>query len=73
MTYAETIKVLREALDQIREATFAEFQQEMDPRKGFNVLTDACPTCRRASTISHLKDRWALIQAIASETLRETE
>lgn len=72
MSAEEKVAVLTEALDKIREATYAEFQLEMDPRIGFRPKRDACPLCRRASTAQHLMSKWALIQAEAASALRET-
>jgi hypothetical protein len=67
------IFVLREGLDIIREATFAEFQEEAPSKNQFNVKKHACPWCRRASTIEHLRLKWALIQAEAARLLNLTE
>ena len=72
MSAEEKIAVLTGALETIREATFAEFQDEMDPRVGFRQKRDVCPVCRRASTVQHLKCKWALVQAAAAGALRET-
>lgn len=66
------VVVLTEALEAIREATFAEFQLETDPRYGFRPKRDACPLCRRASTAQHLMDKWAFIQAEAVKALKGT-
>lgn len=73
MTAEEKVAVLTAALEAIREATFAEFQDEMDPKFGFRAKRDACPLCRRASTAAHLKGMWALIQAEAARALRDTQ
>lgn len=70
MSAEQKVEVLTEAIEKIREATFAEFQLEMDPRVGFRPERDACPLCRRASTARHLRSRWALIQAEAAAALR---
>lgn len=70
MSAGEKVAILTEALEVIREATFAEFQDEMDPRIGFRPKRAACPVCRRASTAKHLKDKWGLIQSEAARALR---
>lgn len=72
MSAEEKVAVLSEALETIREATYAEFQTEYDPDIGFRPKRDVCPLCRRASTAQHLRDKWALIQAEAARALRET-
>lgn len=72
MSVHEKIVVLTEALERVREATYAEFQDETDPRIGFREKRDACPRCRRASTARHLRDKWALIQAESARALRVT-
>ena len=71
MSAEQKVEVLTQAMEKIREATFAEFQLEMDPRHGFRPKRDACPLCRRASTAEHLRSKWALIQAEAAASLRE--
>jgi hypothetical protein len=73
MSAEEKITFLRNSMESIREATFAEFQLETDPNFGFRSKRDACPLCRRASTAEHLKSSWALIQSEAARALRETE
>lgn len=73
MTAEEKVVILSAALEGIREATFAEFQLETDPRFGFRAKRDACPLCRRASTAAHLMSSWALIQAEAARALRDTQ
>ena len=73
MSAEEKVTVLTEAIEKIREATFAQYQDEMDPRKGFRPERDACPLCRRSSTAAHLRKNWAFIQAEAVRVLRETE
>jgi hypothetical protein len=70
VTSDEKVGVLTAALETIREATFAEFQLESDPRFGFRARRDACPLCRRASTAQHLAQKWALIQSAAADALR---
>lgn len=60
MSAEEKIAVLVMALERISEATEAEFQEE-----GY-----VCPLCRRASTVAHLRDRWAFIQAEATAARR---
>lgn len=70
MSAEQKVEVLTEAMEKIREATYAEFQLEMDPRVGFRAKRDACPLCRRASTAQHLMSKWALIQAEAAAALR---
>lgn len=72
MSAEEKIAVLTSALEVIREATFAEFQLEVDSRYGFRPKREACPLCRRASTAKHLADKWAFIQAEAVKAIRET-
>lgn len=69
----EIIEYLRMALEEIANATWAEFQLETDPAFGFRPKRDACPLCRRASTAEYLKKQWALIQAISARALRDTE
>ena len=64
---------LRESMEKIREATFAEFQEEAPRKSEFNVKKHACPWCRRASTIEHLRKHWAFIQAEAARVLTMTE
>jgi hypothetical protein len=73
MTSEEKVAVLTAALETIREATFAEFQLETDPKFGFRASRDACPLCRRASTAANLKSSWALIQVEAARALRDTQ
>ena len=73
MSAEQKVTVLSAALETIREATFAEFQLETDPRIGFRAKRDACPLCRRASTASHLMDKWALIQSESARALRLIE
>lgn len=74
MSAEEKVAVLTGALEEIREATFAQFQLEWDPDKGpFNKNVHVCPLCRRASTAAHLRSKWALIQSIAAEKLRLVE
>lgn len=69
----EKITVLTSALETIRTATYAEFQDEADRQHGFRPKRDVCPLCRRASTAEHLRENWARIQAEAARALRETE
>jgi len=70
----EKVAVLTEALEEIREATFAEFQLHWEPGLGpFNRKVHICPMCLRASTATHLKSKWALIQATAAASLRAVE
>ena len=71
MSAEQKVAVLSEALETIREATFAEFQTEMDPAYGFRPKRDVCPLCRRASTVPHLHKKWAEIQAVAADALRK--
>lgn len=74
MSDKEKVAVLAGALEEIREATFAQFQVEWDPDKGpFDKNVHVCPLCRRASTTRHLRDKWALIQATAARSLRAIE
>lgn len=74
MSAEEKVAVLTEALEEIREATFGQFQLEWDPDKGpFNKNVHVCPLCRRNSTATHLRDKWALIQATAAASLRAVE
>jgi hypothetical protein len=73
MSAEEKVAVLTRAVEEIREATYAEFQEQMDPQKGFNRKTDICPVCLRASTAAHLKSKWALIQSVAARVLRDIE
>lgn len=72
MSAEEKVAILTGALETIKEATYAEFQVEMDPRYGFRPKRDVCPVCRRASTALHLKNKWALIQSEAARALRTT-
>lgn len=72
MSSEEKVTVLTSALETIREATYAQFQEQMDPRKGFNKNRDVCPYCGRGSTVVHLRKNCALIQAEAARALRET-
>jgi len=74
MSDKEKVAVLAEALDEIREATIAEFQLHWDPSQGpFNRKVHICPMCLRASTATHLKSKWALIQSTAAAGLRAIE
>lgn len=74
MSDKEKVEVLVGALEEIREATFAEFQLHWDPSQGkFNRRVHICPQCLRASTATHLKSKWALIQATAAASLRAVE
>lgn len=74
MSDKEKVAVLTVALEEIREATYAQFQVEWDPDKGpFDKKVHVCPMCRRASTAAHLRSKWALIQSIAAEKLRLVE
>lgn len=73
MSAEEKVVVLTEALETIREATFAEFQIEAEDVYHFKARFHACPLCRRASTAKHLRDKWVLIQAAAAGALRDTE
>jgi hypothetical protein len=73
MSADEKVVILTDALAAIREATYAEFQVETDPRYGFRPKRDACPLCRRASTAQHLRQKWAGIQSEAARALRDTE
>jgi hypothetical protein len=70
----EKVAVLAGALEEIREATFAEFQLHWEPSQGpFNRKVHICPLCLRASTATHLKSKWAFIQATAARSLRAIE
>jgi hypothetical protein len=73
MSAEEKVVVLSNALETIREATFAEFQVEAEDVYHFKARFHVCPVCRRASTAAHLKDKWALIQAEAAGALRVTQ
>ena len=74
MSDKEKVAVLAEALEEIREATIAEFQLHWDPSQGpFNRKVHICPMCLRASTATHLKSKWALIQSTAAASLRAIE
>lgn len=74
MSDKEKVAVLVEAMEEIREATFAEFQLHWDPSQGpFNRKIHICPLCLRASTAEHLKSKWVLIQAAAARSLRTVE
>lgn len=72
MSAEEKVQVLTVAMEKIREATFAQFQEQMDPRIGFRPKRDVCPYCGRGSTVEHLRGNWALVQAEAARALRET-
>jgi hypothetical protein len=73
MSAEEKVQVLTSALETIREATYAQFQEQMDPRVGFRRNRDVCPVCGRGSTVEHLRKNWALIHSAAAAALRETE
>lgn len=74
MSAEEKVSVLTEALDTIREATYAEFQLQWDRTQGpFSRKVYICPVCGRGSTSEHLKDKWALIHAAAAGGLRTIE
>jgi uncharacterized MAPEG superfamily protein len=74
MSAEEKVAVLTQALEEICEATYAQFQIEWDPDKGpFDKNVHVCPMCRRASTAKHLKSKWALIHSVAAQVLRDIE
>lgn len=74
MSDEEKVAVLTRAVEEIREATFAEFQLHWDPSQGpFNRKVHICPLCLRASTAEHLKSKWALIHSVAARVLRDIE
>lgn len=65
--------VLREGLETIRTATFAQFQEEAPNKSHFDPKKHPCPWCRRASTVEHLRDKWGIIQAETARLLNLTE
>lgn len=73
MTQEEKIQILRQGLEELRECTFAEFQNEAPSRREFQLDRHVCPYCRRASTADHLHDMWAKIQSITVDLLRQTD
>ena len=73
MSDQERVAILRSAMEEIRECTFAEFQLEVEPGRPFNPRKHVCPLCRRSSTAEHLISSWARIQSTAAGALRETD
>ena len=69
MSAEEKVEMLMKAILEINEATYAEFQEH--PTKMFDRSKHACPMCGRASTIAHLRSKWALVQEISARVIRE--
>lgn len=73
MTDAEKVAVLKDKLEKIGDATYAQFQDLPRRPREFRLDRHVCPVCRRSSTAEHLHEAWALIQSLVAEGMRAVE